>query len=143
MVLAGRRAWGDQTLIEKIDNLGMGDRVVLPGYVPDSDLAALYSGACVYAFPSLYEGFGFPALEAMACGTPVVCANTSSLPEIVGDAALTFAPTDVEGQAEALRRGLTDPALRDLVTKNGLSQMRQTPAEAKAYVLAAVKKFSK
>jgi len=138
LVLAGRRAWGDQTLIEKIDNLGMGDRVVLPGYVPDSDLAALYSGACVYAFPSLYEGFGFPALEAMACGTPVVCANTSSLPEIVGDAALTFAPTDVEGQAEALRRVLTDPALRDHLVERGFARVQQFTWETAARETLAV-----
>jgi glycosyltransferase involved in cell wall biosynthesis len=138
LVLAGRRAWGDQTLLDTIDSLALEGRVVLPGYVPDSDLAALYSGACVYAFPSLYEGFGFPALEAMACGTPVISANTSSLPEIVGDAALTFAPTDVEGQAEALRRVLTDPALRDHLVERGFARVQQFTWETAARETLAV-----
>ncbi len=117
LVLAGQWSWGYRHLSDRVEALSLSERVVMPGYVADEDLPALYSGAAVYAFPSLYEGFGFPVLEAMACGTPVVCANTSSLPELVGNAALTVAPTDGTGLAEALRRVLTDPALRkELVT---------------------------
>jgi glycosyltransferase involved in cell wall biosynthesis len=138
LVLAGRRAWGDQSLLDRIHELDLAERVVMPGYVPDADLAALYSGASVYAFPSLYEGFGFPALEAMACGTPVVCANTSSLPEIVGDAALTFAPTDVAGQADALRRVLTDPALRKHLVERGFARLQQFTWEAASRETLAV-----
>jgi len=138
LVLAGRPAWGDKSLLEHIERLNLGDRIVLPGYVPDEDLAALYSGASVYAFPSLYEGFGFPALEAMACGTPVVCANTSSLPEIVGDAALTFAPTDVAGQAAALQRVLTEPDLRARLVERGFERARQFTWESAARETLAV-----
>ncbi len=125
LVLAGRLGWDYQPIFDRIRQLGLEGRVVLPGYVPDEELATLYSGAAVYAFPSLYEGFGFPALEAMACGTPVVCANTSSLPEIVGDAALTFAPTDVPGMAAALRRVLTEEPLRQRLIERGFERVKR------------------
>ncbi len=130
LVLVGRPGWGYRALLRRIRRLGLENRVLLPGYVPDEDLAALYSGALVYAFPSLYEGFGFPALEAMACGTPVVCANTSSLPELVGDAALTFAPTDVGALAAALRRLLTDEALRRTLVERGFERIKRFTWEA-------------
>lgn len=120
LVLAGRQGWGYPKLLRRIHQLGLTERVILPGYIPDEDIATLYSGAQVYAFPSLYEGFGFPVLEAMACGTPVVCANSSSLPELAGDAALTVAPTDTEGLAFALRRLLTDENLRRVLIGRGL-----------------------
>ncbi len=125
LVLAGRLGWDYQPIFDQIEQLGLGERVLLPGYVSDQDLATLYSAAAVYAFPSLYEGFGFPALEAMACGTPVICANTSSLPEIVGDAALVFAPTDVEGLALALRRTLTEADLREQLIARGFERVKQ------------------
>ncbi len=124
LVLAGREVWGRRRLLERIRELGLADRVIMPGYVAESDLAALYSGARVYAFPSLYEGFGFPALEAMACGTPVVCSNTASLPELVGDAALTVAPTDVDALAGALQRLLLDESLRQTMIARGLERAR-------------------
>lgn len=124
LVLAGRPGWQYQPLYERIHALGLESRVLLPGYVADDDLAALYSGAEVYAFPSLYEGFGFPALEAMACGTPLVCAGTSSLPELVGNAAVTFPPTDVSSMADALRRALTDEALRARLVERGFERIK-------------------
>jgi glycosyltransferase involved in cell wall biosynthesis len=119
LVLAGRQGWGYRKLLGRIRRLGLAERVILPGYIPDEDMATLYSGALAYAFPSLYEGFGFPVLEAMVCGTPVVCANSSSLPELAGDAALTVAPTDTEGLAFALRRLLTDERLRRELVERG------------------------
>lgn len=125
LVLAGRLGWGYRSLLARIRQLRLEKRVLLPGYVPDEDITTLYSGALVYAFPSLYEGFGFPALEAMACGTPVVCANTSSLPELVGDAALTFAPTDVEALAAALRRLLTEEGLRRTLIERGFERVKR------------------
>lgn len=124
LVIAGRPGWGYQPLFDRIEALGLGERVVLPGYVPDDDLATLYSGAEVYAFPSLYEGFGFPALEAMACGTPLVCAGASSLPELVGNAALTFPPTDVDSMAGALRRVLTEDDLRATLVERGFERVK-------------------
>ncbi|WP_165073922.1 glycosyltransferase family 4 protein [Paludisphaera rhizosphaerae] len=92
---------------------GVERRVILTGYVPDEDLAALYSRAYALVFPSLLEGFGLPAVEAMACGAPVVASRAGSLPEVVGDAGLFFAPLSVADISRALRTILDDPALRD------------------------------
>lgn len=118
LVLAGRPGWEYDKLLAHIDGLGLASRVILPGYVSDEERAALYQGARVYAFPSLYEGFGFPVLEAMSQGIPVVCSNTSSLPELVAGAALTVDPLDVQGLADATKRLLTDENLRrDLVER--------------------------
>ena len=90
--------------------------------VSDQDLVQFYNLADLFVFPSLYEGFGLPPLEAMACGTPVVCSNASSLPEVVGDAALTVDPYDVEALAEAMRRVLSDPDLADDLRRRGLER---------------------
>ncbi|MBN1427533.1 MAG: glycosyltransferase family 4 protein [Anaerolineae bacterium] len=130
LVMAGQPGWGYDQLLEKIAGLGLAENVILPGYVSDADRAALYAGARVYAFPSLYEGFGFPVLEAMAQGVPVVCSNTSSLPELVGDAALTIDPLDVNGLADALRRLLIDEELRQTLTKRGFQRVRLFSWEA-------------
>ncbi len=125
LVLAGRESWGVRRLREHIDQLGLRDQVLVTGYIPDADLVTLYNGAMVYAFPSLYEGFGFPALEAMACGVPVACSNVSSLPEIVGNAALTFPPTDVNAIASALERILTDNSLHSDLVQRGFKRAKQ------------------
>ena len=98
------------------------DSVRFLGPVADADLPALYAAATVFVLPSLYEGFGLPVLEAMACGAAVACSNTSSLPEIAGDAALTFDPLDVEAMAEAIGRLLGDEELRDRMAQAGLAQ---------------------
>ncbi len=95
------------------------------GYVPDDMLAVLYRLAGVFAFPSLYEGFGLPPLEAMASGTPVVTSNVSSLPEVVGDAAVLIDPHDPDAIADGLRRVLTDPALREDLRARGLARARE------------------
>ena len=95
LVLAGGQGW----LYDPAWTAGV-DGVILPGYVDDADKGALYAGALALVFPSLYEGFGFPVLEAMHCGTPVICSNTSSLPELAGDAALLVDPLDVDAMAE-------------------------------------------
>ena len=108
LVLAGRRGWLTETIAERATALGLRDRVRLLGYVPDADLPALLSGALAFAFPSLYEGFGMPVLEAMACGTPVLTSTTSALPEVAGDAALLVDPTDTNALAAALARLATD-----------------------------------
>ncbi|MBN1886773.1 MAG: glycosyltransferase family 4 protein [Thermoflexales bacterium] len=124
-VLAGPRSW-KQTPIEPVaQELGIADRLVLTGPLTDADLPTLYNGAELLIFPSLYEGFGLPPLEAMACGTPVVCSNAASLPEVVGDAAVTVDPYDVEGLAEAMRRVLNDVSLREDLRARGLERARQ------------------
>jgi len=100
------------------ERLGLGDAVrFLPG-LPEADLPALYAGAEVFAFPSRYEGFGLPPLEALACGAPVLCCDTSSLPEVVGDAALRVAPTP-DALAEGLARLLGDDAPREKLRAAG------------------------
>ncbi len=132
LVLAGKLGWLYQDIFREIEELSLGDEVVFPGFVPDSDLPALYSLADAFAYPSLYEGFGLPPLEAMACGTPVVCSNTSSLPEAVGDAALTVAPTDVEGLSHSLGRMLEDETLRAEMVAKGLVRASLFSWEASA-----------
>jgi glycosyltransferase involved in cell wall biosynthesis len=99
---------------------------VLPiGHVSDSALPAVYAAADLFVFPSLYEGFGLPVLEALACGTPVVCSNTAALPEVAGDAALTVDPLDVEALADAMERLLGDSALRGVLRARGLQRARE------------------
>jgi alpha-1,3-rhamnosyl/mannosyltransferase len=125
LVIAG--AWDERypEPIERAEALGITESVRFLGPVPEEDLPALYSGATLFVFPSLWEGFGLPVLEAMACGVPVACSKTSSLPEIVGDAALMFDPSDVEGMALTIRRALEDEALRAEIGEKGLQRAAQ------------------
>lgn len=123
LVLAGQPGWLAEPILARARSLAGLVRVL--DYVPDADLPGLYSGARAFAFPSLYEGFGFPVLEAMACETPVVAASTSSLPELAGDAALLVDPTDISALASALRRLLTDDALRADLIARGRGQVRR------------------
>lgn len=99
--------------------------VVMTGYVDDEHLPALYSGAELFVFPSIYEGFGLPVLEAMACGTPVVCANSSALPEVAGDAAVLVDPWDPASIAEGIQFVLNDRVLREDLTQRGLARARR------------------
>ncbi len=117
LVLAGQQGWlYDPTWTE-----GVGG-VILPGYIHDEDIAALYSGAEALVFPSLHEGFGFPVLEAMRCGTPVITSTTSSLPEVAGEAALLVNPRDVDAIAQAIGRVLSDRTLRERLIERGFTQ---------------------
>jgi glycosyltransferase involved in cell wall biosynthesis len=100
--------------------------------VPDEDLPALYTLAEVFAFPSLYEGFGLPVLEAMACGAPVICSNASSLPEVAGEAAIQIAPLEVREWTQALERIRSDAALRASLRERGLRQAKRFTWEATA-----------
>ena len=108
-----------------VEALGLKDRVIFIGAVDEADLPALYSGARLFVFPSLYEGFGLPVLEAMACGTPVVYSASSSLPEVAGDAGLTFDPGDVEALATTIQRVLANPDLRVHLRQRGLERAAQ------------------
>ncbi len=109
LVLAGGAGWGGEDLHAEAQRLGITDQVRLTGYVDDLEKAALLRHAAAYACPSLYEGFGLPMLEAQSVGVPVICSNTSSLPEVAGDGALLFDPLDVPAMAQALTQVLTDP----------------------------------
>jgi glycosyltransferase involved in cell wall biosynthesis len=119
LVIAGGKGWLDSPLYARVKELGMKERVHFLGYVPDQDLPVLYSSARIFAFPSLYEGFGLPPLEAMACGAPVVCSNRSSLPEVVGDAGVLVDPYDVDEIAKGLQSALEDERLRNTLINKG------------------------
>ncbi|MEM2592743.1 MAG: glycosyltransferase family 1 protein [Thermofilaceae archaeon] len=125
LVIVGKKGWLYEGFFRRLRELGLEERVHFTGYVPDEDLPALYSAADLFVFPSLYEGFGLPVLEAMACGVPVVCSNTSSLPEVAGDAALLVNPTDVQALAAAIERALTDEALRASLRARGMERARR------------------
>ena len=96
----------------------------MAGHVPDEHLPALYSGALFFVYVSLYEGFGLPPLEAMACGTPVLTSNVTSIPEVVGDAALTVDPYDVEAIADGIKRLVEDGGLRAELSRRGIARAK-------------------
>ncbi|HET6976782.1 MAG TPA: glycosyltransferase family 1 protein [Pyrinomonadaceae bacterium] len=125
LVLVGKCAWLYDDTLRTLDEMGVKDSVILTGYVPESDLPALYSSALCFAYPSYFEGFGLPPLEAMKCGTPVIVGNRTSLPEVVGDAGLKVDPFDVDAIAGAIRKLINDATLR-----KQLSQMGQERASA-------------
>jgi glycosyltransferase involved in cell wall biosynthesis len=122
LVIAGKEGWLFEGIYEQVAREGLSECVLFPGFVADIDLPALYTLADVLAFPSLYEGFGLPPLEAMACGTPVVTSDNSSLPEAVGSAALLVNAEDTDGLTEALARVLGDADLRGRLTELGRAQ---------------------
>ncbi len=123
LVLAGRRGWLAEPIFQRVAALGLQDAVRFPGYVADADLPALLSGARCFAFPSLYEGFGFPVLEAQACGAPVLAASTSSLPEVAGHGALLVHPLDPDAIAAGLLRLVGEPALRAELAAAGFANL--------------------
>jgi glycosyltransferase involved in cell wall biosynthesis len=112
LVITGGKGWMYETIFGQVKRSGLEGRVHFPGFVDDADLPALYSAADLFAYVSLYEGFGLPLLEAMACGTPVIGSNTSSLPEVIGEAGLQVDPRNVDNIAHALRQMIDQPELR-------------------------------
>ncbi|MEX2246427.1 MAG: glycosyltransferase family 1 protein [Dehalococcoidia bacterium] len=125
LAVVGQKAWHYEEEFALVRDLGMRDRVVYLDYVRAGDLPALYNAAAVFAFPSLYEGFGLPVLEAMACGVPVLTSNLSATAEIAGDAALLVDPTSVEQIREGLRQLLTTAILRHDLRRRGLERAAQ------------------
>lgn len=124
LALVGRPGWLNQDLYKAWENSAWKQNIRLLGYVPEADLPALYSGAIAMVYPSLYEGFGLPPLEAMACGTPVLTSNNSSLPEVTGDAAILVNPLDVEEIAGALMRIAHDSSLQEELRQKGLKRAK-------------------
>jgi len=122
LVIAGKKGWLYEAIFRRVEELGLEGQVVFTGYVAEEGLPALFSGARLFVFPSLYEGFGLPVLEAMACGTPVVCSNASSLPEVAGDAAVLVNPRDVEELAGAMRQLVESQEIRAELRGKGLAQ---------------------
>ncbi len=139
LVVAGPPGWGMTEFDAAVRNSRVGDRVHHLGYVSNADRSALLHGAAALAYPSLYEGFGYPPLEAMQAGVPVVAAAAGSLPEILGDAALLPAPTDIEAIADSLARVLDDEQERDRLVTRGRARVaeygwdRAVPAYLDAY----------
>ncbi|MBI3941529.1 MAG: glycosyltransferase family 4 protein [Chloroflexi bacterium] len=122
LVLIGARGWLYQPIFATLESLALQNQVLFPGFVPPNELVAWYNAAEIFVYPSLYEGFGLPVLEAMACGTPVVCSDRSSLPEVAGDAALQVDPTRPEALAEALGSLIRNAALRHHLAAKGLAR---------------------
>jgi glycosyltransferase involved in cell wall biosynthesis len=122
LVVAGRLGWLYDGFLAKIRSLGLESLVLLPGFVPDDDLPALYSAAEAFVYPSVYEGFGIPVLEAMGCGTPVLCSDASSLPEVAGDGGILLPPGDPAVWAEAIARVMESAALRGELREKGFRQ---------------------
>ena len=119
LVVAGARGWMYEDFFLKVRTTGLEGKVLFTGYIPDEELPALYSAAEAFLYPSLYEGFGFPVLEAMACGTPVVCSNTSSLPEVAGDAAILLSPVAPGDWADTIQEVLDSGTLRERMRQEG------------------------
>ena len=138
LVLVGSRGWLCEDIFALVEQLHLSDDVRFLGPVGTDDLVGLYNGAIALVFVSLYEGFGLPALEAMACGTPVIAANVSSLPEVVGDAALLVSPHDIEEIAAAMGRLVCDAELRQDLRGRGLARARQFSWERAARETLAV-----
>ncbi len=138
LVLAGAGGWNYQEILALIKGLGLQERVRCIGRVPAEVLPALYSGARVFVYPSLYEGFGLPPLEAMACGTPVITSNTSSLPEVVGDAGVMVPPTDIAALAQAMAMLLCDPERCQILREAGLQRAAQFSWKRAAHELLGI-----
>lgn len=128
----------DSKVVEMVESLGIRQKVHFVKVLSDAELAAYYRGASLFVFPSLFEGFGLPPIEAMACGTPVIVSNRTSLPEVVGNAALLVDPTQPESIAIAVEKVLNDSSLRSQMIEQGIKQARQHSWETTAAKIGAV-----
>ncbi len=124
LVLVGAKGWRGEEVLAQIERSGLSDKVLFVGYVEPKELPLWYNAADLFVFPSLYEGFGLPPLEAMACGTPVIASYTSSLPEVVGEAGVLVDPHSLEGMAQAMRKVLGDGELREEMRRKGLERAK-------------------
>jgi len=131
LVLVGPKGWELNSLLKEIEGMNLQKRIVLTGFVSDEDLSIIYRLADVFVFPSLYEGFGYPPLEAMSCGTPVITSNTSSLKEVVGDGGLLVDPLDYKAMADAIVKVVSSPDLSKELIEKGFDQMKKFSLEKK------------
>lgn len=138
LAIVGKRGWLDEDVFQLADEMALGEQVRFLNRVPLNDLLLLYNSAAVFVQPSLYEGFGLPPLEAMACGTPVIVSDTASLPEVVGDAGMKVPPRDIDTWVEALRLVLQDPDRRVRMVQRGLEQATRFSLERMARETLAV-----
>jgi glycosyltransferase involved in cell wall biosynthesis len=138
LLIAGAKGWKRSPLYSKLAQSGFtANDVKFLGYVSEEDLPCLYAGASVFVFPSLYEGFGFPLLEAMACGAPVVASNASSIPELVGEAGLLVDPRDANSLADAIFRVRSSPSVREQLIRNGVARAARFKWENTARAMLA------
>jgi glycosyltransferase involved in cell wall biosynthesis len=137
LVIAGGKGWYYQEIFERVEELGLGKAVHWVGFVPGAELPLWYNAATVFVYPSLYEGFGMPLLEAMACGTPVIASATSSLPEVVGDAGLLVPPHDVTELADTLERLLVDADWQAELSQRGRARASTFTWDATAHATVA------
>jgi glycosyltransferase involved in cell wall biosynthesis len=137
LVIAGGKGWYYQEIFARVERLGLEEAIFFPGFVPDDALCLWYNAATVFVYPSLYEGFGMPLLQAMACGTPVIGSQASCMPEVVGDAGLLVSPHDVAGLAASLDRLLADAELRDDLGQRGQRRAAAYTWEATARATVA------
>ncbi len=138
LVFIGKKGWLYAPFFEKLQAEGLQEQVIFPGFVAETDLPIIYQLATVFAYPSLYEGFGLPPLEAMACGTPVVSSNRASLPEVVGEGGLLIEPTDSMALYQALRQVLSDTELQAHLRYQGLRQAEKFSWHKTAHALIEV-----
>jgi glycosyltransferase involved in cell wall biosynthesis len=122
LVIAGAKGWYYEQIFDRVTELGLGDDVIFPGFVPGDELPRWYQAAEAFVYPSLFEGFGLPVLEALACGTPVVTSAASSLPDVAGEAAVLVNPEDTDALAAAIGQVLDDPVLRTRLAAAGPRQ---------------------
>lgn len=125
IVIVGKKGWKYKGVFKTIRELKLGDNVVFTGYVPDADLPIFYNSAEVFMYPCLYEGFGIPILEAMACGCPVITSNISSMPEVAGNAAILVNPESVEEIKQAMKRVISDSKLRADMIRKGMINVKR------------------
>jgi glycosyltransferase involved in cell wall biosynthesis len=148
LVLAGKRGWLDDETFRAAERHSLGKDILFTGYVPEQDLVGLYSGAICFVYPSYFEGFGLPAVEAMQCGVPVIAGNRTSLPEVVADAGLLFDPFDTQALVNALTQVIDDSECRALLRAKGLERARNFNWKSTAqltlnvYQVAAKKKMT-
>jgi len=124
LVISGIKGWGYQSIFDKVVSLGVEKEIIFSGFIPNELIPFLYNGASAFVYPSLYEGFGLPVVEAMACGVPVVTSNVSSLPEVAGDAAILINPYSVDELADGIWRILSDEELRTQCIKKGIERAK-------------------
>jgi glycosyltransferase involved in cell wall biosynthesis len=124
LVIAGDKGWLYEQIFKDVDHSGLKQEILFRGVVSDEDLPMFYNCADIFVYPSLYEGFGLPPLEAMACGIPVITSNTSSLPEVIGDAGIMVDPTDDKSLSDAMYSVLTDKELWQHMSNNGLQRSK-------------------
>jgi glycosyltransferase involved in cell wall biosynthesis len=125
LVIVGKRAWLYNETLRAIEDNGLRDSIILTGYVPEKDLPALYSGAVCFVYPSFFEGFGLPLVEAMKCGVPVIAGDRTSPPEVVGQAGLLVDPFDVRALASAIERLIVNSDFRNELRVKGLDRARE------------------